>query len=123
MAKAKIITKRGQLQAKNYQKRIGFNVPKNRLADELGRHPDTVNAWAKAAEKGCIDFARCQLEMWERYPDKTPWHPFQAHILRDINRFQYRGDRNPQKNKGRKEIINFVASRNYSLEKFRDSIF
>lgn len=122
MAKAKIITKRGQQQAQRHQERVGFNVPKNKLAEELDRHPDTINAWAKAAEKGCQDFAKCQLRMWQIFPDKTPWHPFQVLILRDIDRIQYRG-KNPKKNLTHKQITDFVASKRYSLEKFRDSIY
>lgn len=122
MSKAKIISKRGQKLAEKHQERVGFNVQKSKLAEELGRHPDTVNAWAKWAEKGCIDFARCQLEMWDRFPDKTPWHPFQVHILKDIARFQYKGERNPRANKTAKDIIKFVREQKYSLKQYRDSI-
>jgi hypothetical protein len=122
MVRAKVVTKRGQKLATTHANKIGFCVAKNRLADELGRKIETINKWAKAAEKGCPDFAKCQLAMWDCYPDKTPWHPFQAAILRDIDRIQYKG-KNPRKNLTEKDIIAFVRSKNYSFEKFTQSIF
>lgn len=52
MVRGKVVTKKGQKLAQTHANKIGFNVPKNRLADEFGRKPETINGWAKWAEKG-----------------------------------------------------------------------
>lgn len=121
MVRTQIVTKRGQKLATTHAQKIGFCVAKNRLASELGRKPETINKWAKWIEKACPDFAKCQLAMWEKFPDKTPWHPFQVYVLRDVNLVQFRG-KNPKANLTGQQIKDFVKSRNYSFKQFTESL-
>lgn len=78
-----------------------------------------LDNWMNWATEANIDFGRCYLAMVEAFGDRNyqrePLHPYQCLILWDL--FLYALDF-PNTKINKTQAIEFIQSRNYSLEKF-----
>ena len=110
LVKATLITEQGQKIAERNSQSIGPFISKITAHKLLERSRTTIDAWDRLLLKNpWYRAARKDVAKRLKREVRLPFHPFQYALLKELDAFQYKGDRNPQANKEEWEIADHIA--------------
>ena len=113
-----LLTEKGHEQAQRYRDIWGYWIPRMDAAAILNRSRSVINRWDELLMCGNDDY------LITHAGSGNPFNPYQLDLLREINRFQYRGPKNPHKNKKDSEILAFIQRQKlWTIENWKQGKF